>query len=327
MNNGVLGGSRVTVSKFGLGTMTFGTAGGSAGLRPKVDAALAARLVATALDAGVTLFDSSGHYNDGTAEAILGRAIGSRRDEVLLSTKDPVLPEREAGSVVSQIRANVEGSLRRLGVDVVDLYQVGVTRLDQPLEGIVEGLAAVVDAGLVRHVGITNFPAWQLDRLARAAVSTGCPLVAAQMSYSLLERQIEYDFQPLLAEHSIGVLAWSPLAGGFLTGKYSGDDASGGGGRLSSFGLQPLDVDRGHAIVRTLRGIAGDHGVAPAAIALAWVAAQPFVASVLFGATSTDGLETNLAAARVTLGPDELLALGEVSSAPRPYPYWLYPDS
>jgi aryl-alcohol dehydrogenase-like predicted oxidoreductase len=308
--------------------MTFGTGEGSAGLRPKVDERLAARLVAAAVEHGVTLFDSAGRYQDGQAESILGRAIAPFRNRVMISTKDPVLPVSEAGPVAAQIEANVAASLARLGVEMIDLYQVGVGRLDQDVEGIAAGLDAVVRRGLVGAVGVTNLPAWLLERVAATAERDGySPIVAAQMSYSLVERGIEMEYGQLLADRGIGVLAWSPLAGGFLTGKYTRQDPDGGDGRLSTFRLQPIDRDRGFAIVEVLRAIASTRQVTPAAVALAWLAERDIIASAIFGATTLEGLQANLAAAEMTLTAEESRALDEASSTSPPYPYWLYPPA
>jgi aryl-alcohol dehydrogenase-like predicted oxidoreductase len=324
MNHQALGRSGPLVSSLALGTMTFGSGSGVAGLRPVVDAHLAARMVALAVERGVTLFDSAARYNGGTAETVLGAALRPYRDRVVVSTKDPVFPD--AGPAPAQIRASVEGSLRRLNLEFLHVYHAGASRLDQPIGPIIDGLAAVVEAGLVRHVGVTNVPAWQLDRAAAAAAASDVPLVSAQMSFSLLDRQLEYEFAPLFAEHGIGVLAWSPLAGGFLSGKYTSEDPAGAGGRLASFRLQPLDIERGYATVDVLREVADAHAVTPAAVALAWVGAHRFVASVLFGATTLDGLLDNLAAGDLVLAAGELAALDAASEAPKPYPYWLYPD-
>jgi aryl-alcohol dehydrogenase-like predicted oxidoreductase len=326
MKYGNVGSSTLRVSKLSLGTMTFGTGPGFAGLRPKVDDRLAARLVATAVERGVTLFDSAGRYQDGQAEIILGRAVAPYRDRVMISTKDPVLPASEAGPVAEQIAASVEASLARLGVETINLYQVGVSRLDQGVEDLAAGLDAVVRRGLVHAVGVTNLPSWLLERAAATAVRGGCsPIVAAQMSYSLLERGIEIDYSQLLADRGIGVLAWSPLAGGFLTGKYTRENPDGGGGRLSTFRLQPIDRERGFEIVEVLRTIASSRQVPPAAVALAWVADRDIVSSAVFGATSLEGLEANLAAADLTLTREETRSLDEASSTSPPYPYWLYP--
>jgi aryl-alcohol dehydrogenase-like predicted oxidoreductase len=278
-----------------------------------------------AVERGVMTFDSAGRYQDGEAETILGQAIAPYRDRVVISTKDPVLPPGEGGPVGAQIQASVEASLRRLGVDAIDLYQVGVAQLEQGLDGIAEGLDAVVQRGLVRHVGVTNLTAWQLERIAAAAESAGtAPVVAAQMSYSLLERDIEADFAGLLSDRGIGVLAWSPLAGGYLTGKYTAADPRGAGGRLSSFRMQPIDIPAAMEVVEVVRSLAEDRGVAPSVISLAWVAQHDFVSSVLAGVTTAESLSANLDAGDVELSGEEIAALDEVSlPAPR-YPHWLY---
>ena len=321
-----VGRSNLQVSKLGLGTMTFGAGEGFAGLRPKVDAALARELVAAAADHGVTVFDSSGHYNDGQAEEFLGQAIKTRRDRVTLSTKNLVLPVAAAGPVRAQIAASVEASLRRLGVDAIDLYQVGVTDLGQPLDEVALGLDNVVRRSLARHVGVTNLPAWRVERLAAGAERDGlAPIVAAQLSYSLLARDIEFEFKPLLADRGIGVVAWSPLAGGFLTGKYTRQDPDGRNGRLAHFRLQPIDRERGYDVVDVLNEISAAHRVAPAAVALAWAASKPFISTVVFGATMIDGLLANMEAADLGLSADETARLDEASSPVKPYPYWLYP--
>lgn len=326
MQYGNLGGASLRVSKFGLGTMTFGTGEGFAGLRPKSDETASAKLINVAIDHGINVFDSSGHYNEGQAEIILGRAVRHRRDQVVISTKDPVVSEAEAGPVREQVIRNVEASLRRLAVDAIDIYQVGVMDLAQSLDEIGEGLDDVVRRGLVRHVGVTNVPAWRLERLSAANESRGLtPIVAAQMSYSLLDRQIELEYQPLLMERGIGVLAWSPLAGGFLTGKYTAKHPDGDGGRLAAFRLQPINREQGYDVVAVLSEIAEAYDVTPAAVALSWAASKPFVSSVIFGATSTDRLAANLKAAELQLTPEDLSRLDALSAPPRPYPYWLYP--
>lgn len=321
-----VGRSDLVVSKIGFGTMTFGTGDGFAGLRPKVDAVMADKMINTALDHGVTLFDSSGHYNDGQAETLLGQAIKRRRDEVVISTKDPVLPVADAGPVRTQVAANVENSLRRLGVDVIDIYQAGVWDLGQPLDDLAPALDDVVRRGLVRQAGVTNLPAWRLERLAALASAAGLtPIVAAQLSYSLMCRDIEFEYEPLLADRGIGVLAWSPLAGGFLTGKYTRHDPDGQGGRLAHFRLQPIDRDKGFDVIDVLQDLASARGVAVAAVALAWAARKPFISTVMFGATSMDGLLANLASAEVELSEEDTARLDAASAPAKPYPYWLYP--
>ena len=319
-----VGRSKLRVSALALGTMTFGTGEGFAGLRPAVDDRLAARMVAVAVERGVTLFDSAARYQDGEAEQMLGRALAPYRQRAVVSTKDPVFPD--AGPARTQVAASVEASLRRLGVDTIDLFQVGVARLDQGVEELADGLDDVVHRGLVREVGVTNLPSWQLERIAATAGrETHAPVVAAQMSYSLLERTVEVEYRGLLEDRGIGVLAWSPLAGGFLTGKYTRDDPGGRGGRLQTFRLQPLDHERGFAVLDVLNEIAAEHAVSPAAVALAWVAAKPFVTSAVFGATTIEGLNANLQAADLDLTLDEVSALDDASAPPATYPYWLYP--
>jgi aryl-alcohol dehydrogenase-like predicted oxidoreductase len=318
-----LGQSKLRVSALGLGTMTFGTGEGFGGLRPKVDERLAARMVAMAVERGVTLFDSAARYQHGEAEQVLGRVLTPYRNDTVVSTKDPVLPD--AGPARAQIVASIEGSLRRLGVDTIDLFQVGVARLDQDVEELAEGLDDVVRRGLVREVGVTNLPSWQLERIAsRAGQAARAPVVAAQMSYSLLERTVDVEYRALLEDRGIGVVAWSPLAGAFLTGKYTRDDPGGRGGRLQTFHLQPLDHERGFAVLDILHEIAAGHAVSPAAVALAWVTAKPFVTSAVFGATTIEGLEANLQAADLDLTANEASALDDASAPPAAYPYWLY---
>jgi aryl-alcohol dehydrogenase-like predicted oxidoreductase len=319
----MLGRSELRVSALALGTMTFGAGEGFAGLRPAVDDQLARRMVALAVERGVTLFDSAARYQDGEAEQLLGRALEPYRHRVAVSTKDPV--RADAGPARAQVVASVEASLRRLGIDVIDLYQVGVARLDQDVEELAEALDDVVRRGLVREVGVTNLPSWQLERVAATAEREAyAPVVAAQMSYSLLERTVEIEYRGLLENRGIGVLAWSPLAGGFLAGKYTRDDPGGHGGRLQTFHLQPLDRERGFVVLDVLREIAAGHAVTPAAVALAWAAAKPFVSSAVFGATTIEGLAANLDAADLDLSPEEVAALDDVSAPPATYPYWLY---
>ncbi|HEX7124530.1 MAG TPA: aldo/keto reductase [Thermodesulfobacteriota bacterium] len=322
-----LGDTGLVVSRLAFGAMTFGSVeGGALASVYKVDQAGADDLVARALDAGVTFFNTADAYAGGQSEAMLGRAIGRRRPDVVIATKvgfrtgDALV---HTGLSRRHVLAAAEGSLRRLGTDYIDLYLAH--RLDPytPLEETLEALDALVRQGKVRYVGFSNWPAWLAARSVGLQQATGrARFRAAEVYYSLVGRDIEHELVPFCLDAGVGILVWSPLAGGFLTGKYTRQDPTGGGGRLSGFDVIPFDRERGYDVVDRLVEIGRDRGVPPARVALAWLLARPYVASVLVGASRRAQLDDNLGAADLMLSADEVARL-DALTAPAPiYPNW-----
>ena len=322
-----LGKSGLRVSVLTMGTMTFGGRGPFADVG-STDVAEARRQVDMCLDAGVNLIDTADVYSGGQAEEILGEVLRGRRDEVLLATKVRMPMGREpndAGLSRHHVISGCEASLRRLGTDHIDLYQVHEWDGQTPLEETLEALDLLVSSGKVCYVGASNYTAWQLMKALGVAERAGLPRFASQqIHYSLQAREAEYELIPLAVDQRLGVLVWSPLAGGLLSGKYRRDHAAPPGSRqLTGWDEPPVyDTDGLHDIVEDLVKIAGQHGVSAAQVALAYTLAKPAVTSLVIGARTDEQLADNLAAASLTLSADERARLDKVSCPPLIYPYW-----
>jgi aryl-alcohol dehydrogenase-like predicted oxidoreductase len=309
--------------------MTFGEMG-SIG---KLDEAGAARLVGLALDAGVNLFDTANTYAAGSSEALLGRALGARRRDVLVATKVgfPSGPgPNQRGLSYRHVIASAEASLRRLGSDWIDLLQIHKHDSSTPFEETARALDDLVRRGLVRYLGLSNLPAWE------AALDLGLQreqgftrFSAAQMYYSLVGRDLEHEFVPFLERAGLGLLVWSPLAAGYLTGKYTGQRPGSAADRRHQYAFPPVPEELGPRVVERLAKLAAARGASPAQLALAWLLARPFVSSVLVGASDAGQLGENLASSALALAPDELAELDALSAPARPYPpsfYDFFPD-
>jgi aryl-alcohol dehydrogenase-like predicted oxidoreductase len=327
-----LGKSGLTVSRLALGTMTFGHYS-FATFHANVDQATADRMVGLALDAGVNLFDTAEGYGQGQSEEVLGAALkrASARDRAVIATKvstfaaddgDPDLRRLSYRHVVG----NAEAALRRLGTDWIDLYQLHAPDFVTPWEETLRALDDLVSRGLVRYVGWSNFPAWHAARGQGIQELRGyLPFASAQIYYSVVGREAEHEILPYCHAAGLGTLIWSPLAGGFLTGKYTRADPSGEGGRRAAFSVPPVDLERAYDAVDRMRAIADGRGVPVAHVAYAWLLAKPEVSSVIVGASTPEQLGDNLAAADLALTAEELAALDAVDPpAPLyPHPQWL----
>ena len=326
MQHSRLGDSGLVVSKLAFGAMTFGTGQGPFAAVSKVDAALADQMVGKCLDAGINHFNSADGYTGGQSEKMLGKALGARLKDVVISTK---VGFRSAPALIHQglsrqhILASCEGSLQRLGTDYIDVYLAHRVDLNTPVEETVAALEALVQQGKVRYVGFSNWPAWMAAKAVGIQKSSGASQFrAAELYYSRVGREFEHDLEPFVHDAGIGVFVWSPLAGGFLTGKYTREDPQGGGGRLSSLDMLPYDRAKGHDVVDALREMAAAHNASTAQIALAWLMTKRTVASVLIGANKMSQLDDNLAAADVKLTSEELQRLDTSTTVPLPYPHW-----
>ncbi len=321
-----LGNTGLIVSRLAFGAMTFGTDPGAMGSVWKVREADAAALVHRALEAGINFFDTADMYAGGQSEIILGRALGRRRPDVVISTKigfrsgDAII---RAGLSYGYILSAAEASLRRLGTDYLDLLSIHRPDPFTPFEETARALDNLVRRGLVRYVGYSNLSAWQAAKFLGIQARMGyAPFVAAQMYYSLVGRDIEHEIVPFVVDAGIGIVVWSPLASGFLTGRYTRQDPTGGKGRIADFSFLPIDRERGYELVEKLRAIGARHGATPAQMALAWLLAKPYVSTILLGASRLSQLEDNLGAANVELTPEELTEL-DATTAPAPlYPNW-----
>jgi len=328
MDYRTLGHSGCAVSAYALGTMTFGV---------EADEAEAHQQLDRFLEAGGTLVDTADTYGVGRSEEIIGRWFASRpaeiTDRVVLATKGrfPLDDDAPNGSGLSarHLTRALDASLRRLGLDAVDLYQVHAFDPWTPLEETLRTLDGFVRAGKARYYGLSNFTGWQLTKavhLARAMNIAGP--VTLQPQYSLLVREIEWEIVPAALDAGIGLLPWSPLGGGWLSGKYQRDARPAGATRLGEDpgrGMEAYDrrgTERTWRIVDAVRKIAADRGVTMAEIALAWVTGRPAVSATILGARTTGQLEANLRAAGLHLTPQETAELDGVSDPGAPdYPY------
>ncbi len=322
-----LGNSGLKISVLTMGTMTFGGTGGFASVgSTRVDEAR--RQVDMCLETGVNLIDTADVYSAGLSEEIVGEVLAGRRDEVLVATKVRMPMgdgPNDAGLSRQHILDGCEASLRRLGTDHIDLYQVhewdGVT----PLEETLGALDLLVRSGKVRYVGCSNYAGWQLMKALGTADRRGLPrFVSQQIHYSLQSRDAEYELIPAAVDQGLGVLVWSPLAGGLLSGRYRRDTRPSSGSRqLTDWNEPPVyDPDKLHDTVDVLVEAAAAHGVSAAQVALAYLLAKPAVTSLVIGARTTEQLADNLAAAELKLTADEMERLEAVSAPALLYPYW-----
>ena len=321
-----LGRSGLRVSTLTLGTMTIGDAGPSASIG-SVDLDGARRQIDLCLDAGVNLIDTADVYSAGASEELLGQALVGRRDRVLLATKAR-MPMGEgpndAGLSRHHLIEGCEASLRRLRTDHIDLYQVHEWDGQTPLEETLDALDGLVRAGKVRYIGCSNYAAWQLVKAL--GISDRLHLqrfVSQQIYYSLQAREAEYELVPASLDQGLGILVWSPLAGGLLSGKYRRDAQPQEGRHLTDWDEPPVrDEDQLYDIVDALVEIGEGHGVSAARVALAYTLGRPGVTSVVIGARREEQLLDNLAAADLELSADERARLDAISAPPLLYPYW-----
>lgn len=345
-----LGNTGLVVSKLCLGTMTFGGDGGIWKFIGKQQQDEADALVRKAFDAGINFFDTADVYSAGRSEQILGQAIrntGLPRDEIVVATKvfgrvsmlvaddasaaqtaEAERREKHARNISGLSRKHifdgVDASLERLGLDYIDLYQVHGTDPLTPIEETVEALDAVVRSGKVRYVGLCNMPAWLIMKAVAYAERRGLSrFESCQMYYSIAGRDLEREVVPLANDQKLAILPWSPLAGGFLSGKFTRDGAGPNDARRTIFDFPPVNKEKGFDIVDAMRAIAGKTGATVPQVALGWLLHQSHVTSVIIGTRTMEQLEDNLGALDVVLDAADLAALDAVSALPPEYPGWM----
>jgi aryl-alcohol dehydrogenase-like predicted oxidoreductase len=322
-----LGRSGLRISQLTLGTMGFG---GSGQFRDvgETDRDGARRQVDMALDAGVNLIDTADIYSLGASEEMLGAVLGGRRDRALIATKArfPMGPgPNDAGLSRHHLIEACEASLRRLQTDHIDLYQVHEWDGQTPLEETLGALDHLLRSGKVRYVGCSNFAGWQVMKALGIAKQSGLPAFVSQQVYlSLQERSAEYEIVPSAIDQGLGLLIWSPLAGGLLSGKYRRGQPPPPGSRHAGEWSEPPVYDEGrlYDTIEVLIELAADRGVSAAQVALAWLLARPGITSVIVGARTEEQLADNLAAASLELTPAEQARLEAVSRPPLIYPFW-----
>lgn len=325
-----LGASGLLVPALSFGAGTFGGRGALFSAWGDTDARQARTMVDISLEAGVTMFDTADVYSDGASEEVLGEAIRGRRDQLLLSTKAslPTGPgPYDAGSGRSRLIGAVEGSLRRLGVDHIDLFQLHAFDAGTPVEETLAALDDLVRAGKIRYVGASNFAGWQLMKSLAAADKHGFPrYVAHQVYYSLVGRDYEYELMPLAQDQGVGAVVWSPLGWGRLTGKIRRGQPLPEGSRLhqTAEAGPPVDDDVLYDVVDVLDEIAAETGRTVPQIALNWLLSRPTVSTVIVGARNEEQLRQNLGAIGWQLEAEQIARLDKASATTPPYPYYPY---
>ncbi len=322
-------GFRVPVLSFGTGT--FGGVGDFFKGWGQTDVAEARHLVDVCLEHGVTMFDSADIYSRGASESILGEAIKGRpRESLIISTKATFRfgqGENEVGSSRHHLLRQVEGSLKRLGTDYIDLFQLHGFDARTPVEEVLQTLDVLVRDGKIRYVGASNFSGWHLMKSLAAADRHGWPrYVAHQAYYSLVGRDYEWELMPLAADQGVGAVVWSPLGWGRLTGQIRRGQPLPEGSRLNSKvvadGGPQVDEEYLYRVVDALDAVAAETGKTVPQVALNWVLQRPTVSTVIIGARNEEQLRQNLGAVGWNLTPDQVARLDAASVRPKPYPYW-----
>jgi len=326
-----LGRTGLFVSEICLGTMTFGGQGGIweaiGGLgQAEVDA-----LMARALAGGINFFDTADVYSQGRSETLLGQSLknlGVKRSDVIIATKvfgDMGTGPNDRGASRGHIMDSVKASLDRLGTDHIDLYQIHGNDIVTPVEETLRALDDLVSEGLVRYIGCSNWAAWKIMKSLGISDHRGwARFETVQAYYSIAGRDLEREIVPMMADQNVGLMVWSPLAGGLLSGKFGPGSNGPEGARRTAFDFPPVNRDRAWACVDEMRNVAQAHDTSVARVALAWILAKPFVSTVIIGAKRMDQLEDNLAAAELMLTPEEIAALDKVSALPSEYPGWMF---
>jgi len=326
-----LGRTGLFVSELCLGTMTFGGGSGIWEQIGNLQQADAERLIGQALDAGINFIDTADVYAGGMSEQITGQALKNlriARDRVIVATKvfGETGPGPNArGASRGHIFDAVAASLKRLQLDHIDLYQIHGFDPATPIEETMRALDHLVQRGLVRYVGVSNWAAWQIAKALGIADRRGLARIESlQAYYTVAGRDLEREIVPMLKSEGVGLMVWSPLAGGFLSGKYGRDQKAEEGSRRVSFDFPPVNRDRAFACIDAMRPIAQRHNVSVAQVAIAWLLHQPQVTSVIIGAKRPEQLADNIAATQVTLSAEELGQLNAVSALPSEYPGWMF---
>lgn len=321
-----LGTSGLVVSKLSFGAGSLGVGQTLPGLLKNIDQPAADRIVAKAIDSGVNLFDTSDKYVEGKSEITLGKALGTRRKDIILASKCglPIGPKQtDRGLSARHVIEACENSLKRLGTDWIDLYYAHVFDRDTPLEETARAFEYLIQRGMIRYVGISNWPAWMAALFLGVQGKNGyAPAICNQVYYSIVGRDIERELVPMAKATGLGLTVYSPMAGGFLTGKYERDKPPPPGTRRATFTLAPkLDMEQAFQVVDLLKELAAKYATTPGNVALAWTMQKPFINSVTFGISRESQLDENLAAADLAIADDDLAHIDKLTSLDLGGPY------
>ena len=317
------------VSELCLGTMTFGASGGRFRDVAGLDQSASTALVKQALDAGINFIDTTNVYSEGHSEVFTGQALrdlGVRRSDVVIATKAMGMMgsgPNDAGVSRFHLMNEIDASLTRLGLDHVDLYQIHGWDSQTPIEEALRALDDIVRTGRARYIGVSNWAAWQIMKALGISDRMGLEKFASlQAYYTVAGRDLEREIVPMLQSEGLGLMVWSPLAGGLLSGKYT--RAGEGQGRRASFDFPPVNKERAFDLIDAMQAIGSAKGASVAQVALAWLLYQPVVSTVIVGAKRADQLADNIAACDVTLTAEEIGQLDGLSALPPEYPGWMF---
>jgi Predicted oxidoreductases (related to aryl-alcohol dehydrogenases) len=320
-----LGNTGLVVSRLSFGAMTFGNDPSVAAVY-KVTQDDAHTMVNMALDAGINFFDTADGYSGGQSEIMLGKALAKRRQDVVIATKVGFRtgsPITQAGLSRRHILFSCEQSLKRLGTDYIDLYILHKEDPYTPLEETLAALDMLVRTGKVRYIGISNWSVWKAAVAYQMQKERGWTTFCnGQFYYSLLGRDVEHDIVPFMQHAGMGMTVWSPLAGGFLSGKYTRESLKDQDNRLSGFDILPFDKETGFQVVDEVKKIAEGHNASAAQVALAWLLTKPVISSIIVGASKISQLENNLKAIDVQLSDAETKRLDDLTQPTAIYPHW-----
>jgi aryl-alcohol dehydrogenase-like predicted oxidoreductase len=328
-----LGRTGLFVSEICLGTMTFGGSE-NAGMWKAIGALQQDEvdgIVGRALEGGVNFFDTADVYSFGESEKLFGQALQNlkvKRSDVVIATKvfgEMGARPNDKGASRGHIMDSVHGSLERLQTDHIDLYQIHGNDTVTPIDETLRALDDLVSQGLVRYIGVSNWSAWKIAKALGLSEAKGyARFETLQAYYSIAGRDLERELVPMLTSEQLGLMVWSPLAGGLLSGKFGPGSNNPEGARRTSFDFPPVDKDRAWACVEVMREVGEAHGVSVARVALAYILQKTFTMSIIIGAKTLEQLDDNLAAAELTLTDDDMKRLDEVSELPSEYPGWMF---
>lgn len=320
-----LGNTGLVVSRLSFGAMTFGS-DPSIPTIYKVSEEQAGKMIDTSLAAGINFFDTADGYAAGQSEVMLGKLLAKRRHEVVIATKVGFrngAPITQSGLSRRHILYSCDQSLKRLGTDYIDLYIVHREDTVTPLEETLITLDGLVKSGKVRYIGFSNWSVWKSALAWQMQRDNGwATFCNGQMNYTLVGRDVEYDVVPFMQQAGIGMTVWGPLAGGFLSGKYTRENLKETGNRLSGFDIIPFDKEKGFVLVDRMKEIAQAHNATVAQISLAWLLTKPVVSSMLIGASKVQQLEDNLKSATIGLSAEEVALLDSLTAPGPLYPHW-----
>lgn len=321
-----LGDTGILVSELCFGAMTFGGTGMWTPVG-KTQQEEADKLVGMALDGGINFFDTANIYSTGISEQMLGKALGSKRKDVILATK----VRGRMGEGVNQVGLSrvhimhqVDESLKRLGTDYIDLYLIHGFDMLTPLEETLRAMDDLVTSGKVRYIGCSNLAAWQLMKSLWISDKNGFnKFKTLQAHYSIASRDLEREIIPLLKDQNLGLMVWSPLSGGFISGKYRRNQVPESESRRKEFDFPPINKEKAYDIVEVMDEISKAHNASVAQIALAWLLHQKAVTTIIIGVKNEDQLKNNLGSTEISLTDEDLIKLDEISKLSPEYPNWM----